>query len=61
MVPGRNPARNLTGGEGKGVGKHEGNEGYLPVVLVGAGMAGGGLAAGALLTGGRRWLLAVLR
>ena len=45
-------AAGLAGGVGEVGGKLEGLEGYLPVVAVGVGMAGGGRAVG---SGGRRW------
>ena len=50
-VSGPIPAAGLAGGVGEVGGKLEGLEGYLPVVAVGVGMAGGG---GAMGSGGRR-------
>ena len=50
-LAGRIPASSLAGGVGEVGGKLEGLEGYLLVVAVGVGMAGGGGATG---FGGRR-------
>jgi hypothetical protein len=58
---GRNPARRLVGGEGKGVGKQEEVKGNLLVCSVGAGVTGGGLAAVVLLADGRWWRPVVVR
>ena len=50
-LAGRIPASSLAGCVGEVGGKLEGLEGYLPMVAVGVGMAGGG---GAMGFGGRR-------
>ena len=50
-VSGPIPVARLAGGMGKVGGKLEGLEGYLPVVAIGVGMAGGGGATG---SAGRR-------
>jgi hypothetical protein len=50
-VPGQNPARELVGGKGKGMGKNEISKGYLFMASIGAGVVGVGLPVGSRSSG----------